>query len=223
VPCQVGGGRTVQKSGERWVNGVQHGARPGKSLGPFTNNPPRSAVHVLTASDERVELPLGFQLDFQLGHVEIFGIIQLAKHNRVDELRDTLSDPAGVLFLGDVKENDFRREARGDEVKQIGHLGRIDLLLEEIGEWMSAHRCVLEGIAEVLGEGTLTRTEEARDPHTDALVWLGRCFGDRLQQHGVLIADAVGRDVFGDLRIDRLFVGLVDLDDLLDLPGQVSG
>ena len=38
----------------------------------------------------------------------------------------------------------------------------------------------------------------------------------------VLVPDAVGGDVLGDLGVDRLLVGLVDLDDLLDLPVEVA-
>ena len=86
-----------------------------------------------------------------------------------------------------------------------------------------ADRAVLEGVAEVLGERAFARAEEAGDPDADALVRLGRGLGDGLEQGVVLVPDAVGGDVLGDLGVDRLLVGLVDLDDLLDLPRQVAG
>ena len=49
-----------------------------------------------------------------------------------------------------------------------------------------------------------------------ALVRLGRGIGDRFQELGILVSDTVGCDVFGDLRVDGLLVGLVDLDDLFE-------
>ena len=45
--------------------------------------------------------------------------------------------------------------------------------------------------------------------------------GDGLEQFVVLVPDAVGGDVLGDLGVDRLLVGLIDLDDLLDLAAEV--
>ena len=92
--------------------------------------------------------------------------------------------------------------------------------MNSVGEVVAQDRAVLEGVAEVLGERTLARAEEARDPDADALVRLGRGLGDRLQQLGVLVPDAVGGDVLGDLGVDRLLVGLIDLDDLLDLAAR---
>ena len=84
------------------------------------------------------------------------------------------------------------------------------------------HVAVLQGIAEVLGERAFARAEEAGDPDADAFVRVGRGLGDGLEQMGVLVPDAVGGDVLGDLGVDRLLVGLIDLDDLLDLAAEVS-
>ena len=86
---------------------------------------------------------------------------------------------------------------------------------------LAQDRVVLESIAEVLGERAFARAEEARDPDADALVRVGRGLGDGLEQMGVLVADAVGGDVLGDLGIDRLLVGLIDLDDLFDLAAEI--
>ena len=47
----------------------------------------------------------------------------------------------------------------------------------------------------------------------------GLCNG--FQESRVLIADAVRGNVLGDFRIHGLLVGLIDLDDLFDLPTQI--
>ena len=54
--------------------------------------------------------------------------------------------------------------------------------LKRSAKSLAQHRVVLQGIAEVLGERAFARAEEARDPDADALVRLGRCLGDRLEQ-----------------------------------------
>jgi hypothetical protein len=48
------------------------------------------------------------------------------------------------------------------------------------------------------------------------------CFGDGLEQRGVVVTDCLRWNVFGDLREYRFLFLLIDLRDLLDLAGQVG-
>ena len=49
-----------------------------------------------------------------------------------------------------------------------------------------------------------------------------RGVGHRFEDLGVLVTNTVGGDVLGDFLVYRLFVGLIDLNDLFDLPTEIT-
>ena len=84
-------------------------------------------------------------------------------------------------------------------------------------------RPVLDRQAEQLRERRLARTEEAGHPDGDAFVRLLRRLLVPLEHLHEMPLDGVGDDVLVDFGGDDVLGGLVDLDDLLDLPGDVVG
>ena len=80
-----------------------------------------------------------------------------------------------------------------------------------------------QDVAQVLGKGGLAGAEKARDPDADALGGVAGRVGDGLQDLHVLLLDAVGGHVLGDLVVDGLLVLLVELDDLFDRFGKIAG
>jgi hypothetical protein len=80
---------------------------------------------------------------------------------------------------------------------------------------------VLNGQTEHLREAGLAGPEEARHPDGDAFVWLVRRLPVRVEDACVVTANGIGDDVLVDLVENALFVGLIDLDDLLDAPTDV--
>ena len=93
---------------------------------------------------------------------------------------------------------------------------------EQVGGAIARERSVLEREPEELGEARLAGSEEAGDPDADALVRLVRRLRVALEDRAEVGADRVGGDVFVDLLADELLVGLVDLDDLFDVPLDVG-
>jgi len=95
------------------------------------------------------------------------------------------------------------------------------LLLEELGESVPAYLFILQSVTKILGKRTFPRAEKARNPHANALVWLCRGFGNCFEQLGVLIANTVCGNVFRNFLVHGLLVGLINLDDLLDLAIEI--
>jgi hypothetical protein len=223
IPVPLGVRPGVGRGVRGRVEVVQDGTGPGELLRPLADHPPVELVDRLARLDELVELALALKLDLQLGDVEVLGVAQLPEQDRVHQLGDPLGHLPRVPLLGDLEEDDLRRHLQVDQVEQLADLLLADLPLEEGGEVLAEHPAVLEGVAEVLGERTLARAEEPGDPDPHALGRLGGGLGDGLQELAVLVPDAVGGDVLGDLGVDRRLVGLIDLDDLLDLAAEVTG
>ena len=71
------------------------------------------------------------------------------------------------------------------------------------------------------GKAGLTRAEKPGGPHPDGLVGLIEGFVVFLEDFGEVAPDRCGRDVFLDLLLDHPLVGLVDLDDLLDVAADI--
>ena len=207
----------------RRVEVVQHGAGTCNPLGTRPDDGPVSLVEGLAEFDEILEPPFRFEFDLQFGDVPFLGIAEFPEKDDVHQLGDPLCDPSCVLLLGDLEKYDLGRDLGVDQVEQIRNPFVIQLPLEEPRKVLTQNLRVLQSIAEVLGERTFARAEEARDPDAYALVRLSRCFGDSFEQHGILVPDAVRRYVLAHLRVDRLLVGLVDLDDLFDPLAQIPG
>ena len=142
---------------------------------------------------------------------------QHAVHER-GNIRAALAGPV----LLDVEHDHFRFHVRVDDVDEVVYVGVVYPRLEEIGGSCSEDFFVRQHVAQVLGEGGLARAEEAGDPDSDTLSGFGARLVDRFEEVSVLPAYAVGDDILGDLRVDGVLVRLVDLDDLLDLPVEVS-
>jgi hypothetical protein len=107
------------------------------------------------------------------------------------------------------------------ESKEVVHPLIIDLLLEQLGKSLPAYLSVFQGVAKILGKRTFPRAEKARNPDANALVRLCWGFGNRFEKLGVLIANAICGNIFCNFLIHRLLVGLIDLDDLLDLAIEI--
>src|SRR5262249_7350753 len=138
------------------------------------------------------------------------------------QLGDPLRHLASVTLLGYLEKNDLCGSLRIDEVQEVADAFILDLLLEEVCEVLAQKCLILKSVAEVLGKGAFSRPEESRHPNADPFVRVGRGLGDGSEQLVVLFADAVCSDIFGDLIVNGLLVGLIDLDDLLNLTAQVT-
>ena len=207
----------------RRIEVVQHGTGTCNPLGTRPDDGPVSLVEGLAEFDEILEPPFRFEFDLQFGDVPFLGIAEFPEKDDVHQLSDPLRDPSGVLLLGDLEKYDLGRDLGVDQVQEVSSPFVIQLPLEEPRKVLTQNLRVLQSITEVLGERTLTGAEEARDPDAYAFVRLSRCFGDSFEQHGILVPDAVRRYVLAHLRVDRLLVGLVDLDDLFDPLAQIPG
>ena len=164
----------------RRVEVVQHGAGTCNPLGTRPDDGPVSLVEGLAEFDEILEPPFRFEFDLQFGDVPLLGVTKLPEEDDVHQLGDPLRDPSGVLLLGDLEKYDLGRDLGVDQVQEVSSPFVIQLPLEEPRKVLAQNLRVLQSIAEVLGERTFARAEEARDPDAYALVRLSRCFGDQL-------------------------------------------
>src|SRR5262249_9401158 len=112
--------------------------------------------------------------------------------------------------------------ALADRLEQHGDRVVADPRGEQIGSAVAREHSILERETEVLGKARLTGSEEARYPDTDALVRLVRRFRVALEDRAVVRANGIGCDVLGELLTDELLIGLVALDDFLDVPLYVG-
>jgi hypothetical protein len=127
---------------------------------------------------------------------------------------------SGPVFL-DIEHYDLGWDGLVVEVYEVAEFRVVQLGLEEIRRPLAEHLFVGEDVAEVLGEGRLTGAEETRDPDPYPLGRLDAGGVDRQKEITVLVLDPVGGDVLGDLVVDGVRLGLVELDDLFDLPIEV--
>ena len=207
----------------RRVEVVHYGAGTCNPLGTRPDDGPVSLVEGLAEFDEILEPPFRFEFDLQFGDVPFLGVAEFPEEDDVHQLGDPLRDPAGVLLLGDLEEDDLGRDLGVDQVKQVVHPVVGHLSLEQPRKVVVEDLGVLQRIAQVLGERTFPGAEETRDPDAYGFVRLGGSLGDRLEQQRILILDTGRRYVLTHLRIDGLLVGLVDLDDLFDPLIQIPG
>ena len=75
-----------------------------------------------------------------------------------------------------------------------------DLRREQLAGAPGRGSPVLQRQPEELGEARLAGAEEAGDPDADALVRLVRRLAVALEDRAEVVADRVGRDVFGESR-----------------------
>ena len=91
-------------------------------------------------------------------------------------------------------------------------------ILQVLKEWITIDGDAgVEGQAEILGEGALAGSVEARYPDTDLVLATRIHGGLHLEQQFVeLFVDAVGDDVLGDFLLEPLLLGNAIGDDLFD-------
>jgi hypothetical protein len=178
---------------------VQYPTGSGDFLGSLADLFPAFCVQFVALCDKSVKLAFLFQFDFEFGDVEVFGVAEFPKQDRVDQLGNPLRDFASVPLLGDLEQDDLGWNSCGDRINQVGHLRTVDLLFEQGSVVLPHYFIVLQSIAEVLRKGAFTGAKEARDPDAHAVVRISRGLGDGLQQGGVLLLDAVRGNVLGDL------------------------
>lgn len=172
---------------------------------------------------ESVETARFLERDLEFGEVEITRIVEALQEEPVHDLGDALVASADASVGRDVEDDRLGGYLLGDVAEQNLDLGIAGTLGEDPRRTFTDDRAVLEGETEVLRKARLTGTEEARYPDSDAFVGLLGRFPVALQDLCQVTTDGVGDHILGELVMDDLLVGLVNLDHLLDVAGDVVG
>ena len=204
------------------IHFVEDGTSPGNLLGPLADLVPVTILG-LTPGDEIVEFSLRFQFDLQLGNVMVLGIAKLSQQDGVNNFADLFRCPLHRSGIHrDVEHDDLRRYAGVDEIDPFPDPPVIHLVLEQLAGRFSQNIPVSQNVSQILGKGRLTGTEEPGDPDTYPFVRLLWSVCNTSQYFAILVLDPVRSNVLRDLRVDGLFVSLVDFDDFFDFLCQVT-
>ena len=84
-------------------------------------------------------------------------------------------------------------------------------------------RPVFDSQAKVLGKTGFTGAEKTGYPDADPLMGFFGGLPVTIKDALVMTADGLGKHIFLDLVLDQRFVGLVHLDDFLDVPVDLVG
>ena len=178
----------------------------------------------LVARLEVVETALGFQVDLQLGDVDVLGVAEVTDKAPVHDLGHALVGRTDAAVGGDVEDDGVGGDALGDLLQQHLELGAVAAAgSKQLGRGRAADVAVGQGQSKDLGKAGLAGAEEPGDPDADALVGVGRRLVEPLQDPQVMVEDGIRDDVFLDLAAEDGVVGLVNLDDLLDGAVHLTG
>jgi hypothetical protein len=182
---------------------------------------PGFPVQVLERRLEFFQLPLGLKCDFELGEIDILRVVEACQEQAVHDLRQHLIAGPDPAIRGDVENHRVRGDFLVDGIEDNAELVVVCPRREQLRGWRPHDVAVFDRKPQHLGEAGLAASEEAGDPDGDAFVRLLRGFLIALQHPNKVFLDRVGHDVLADFRSNPVGRGLVDLDDLLDLPGDV--
>ena len=173
---------------------MQNGARA--VISALRPDGSQSLFQVLAGGDELRQFALGFEFDFQFCNVKVFRVPKLTQEDGVHQLGNSLRDFPCVGLLRHFKEDDLGWRLGVYEVEQVAGPSIAQLLLKKISEFVAENLPVFQCVAEVLGERTFARPEEARHPHAHAFVRIAGGLSDGFEEILVLLADTIGGDVF---------------------------
>ena len=146
--------------------------------------------------------PIALEAALQRGHLQVARIPGPLQHLVVKHRRDILHRRPGEHLAGEIEEHHRSGVAAGDSGKDGPRLGRVQAILEVLEKAGAVHaHALVEGQTEILGEGTLARAVEARDPdaHLIAAAHI-HCHLHPGEQALKLFLKVRGDDILGDLR-----------------------
>ena len=190
---------------------------------------PVNAVQFLLGPGlEGVQATVHFQHPLQFRHLEVLGIAGPLQHLQVEHRGNVFHGGPGQHLAGQIEEDDRRVIGGGDLVEQRPSGHGPELVLQELEEAVATdHHRAVQGEAQVLGEGTLARPVESRNPDADFVAAATLLSGLHLpQQVRETLLDVFGDHVFGDFRPDLLIGAVLIGNDFLDgaaeRPGRVE-
>ena len=104
----------------------------------------------------------------------------------------------------------------------LAHTAIAEVFQEKLARRLSLHGPVTENVTEVLREGGFPGPEETGDPHSDAFIGFRRRTGHGAKEVFVLRLYSLCGDVFRKFGINRVLVGVVDLDDFFNGSGEIA-
>ncbi len=165
---------------------------------------------------ERCQLPCRLQVDLELRVDDAARVAQPRQQRPVQREHHALTLAVDIPVRQQVHEHDDGLGLLMDDVQQRLGSRRLRTSEEALSCRLAEEIPVFEQVPQHLGEARLARTEEAADPDVGLLARHRQTLAVGLEHPGQRVDDVLCGDVLVDLIRDDLFVGELDLDDLLD-------
>jgi hypothetical protein len=174
---------------------------------------------LLEQRQELVVTPVALQLALQRRNLEIARVAGPLQHLVEQHFGHFRHGGTGDLLARQVEHEHGGGEAFGNGGEQRLGGGALEPVLQVLDEGYAVDRdAIVEGQAQVLGEGAFARAIEAGDPDADFILAADIHRGFHLQQQVLeLLVDALGDHVFGDFRLQSGLLRNAIGDDLLDV------
>ena len=215
---------TVRRGVEHFVQLVHDEARFGNCECGF----PLLAIPILAQQTcvgffESRELSACFQCDFEFSEVEVACVTEALQKEPIHDLSDGLIARTDAAIRGNIEDDGVGRDALRDALENDRELVVADAIREQLCGAGAAHILIIQSEAEHFRETRFARPEESGNPNGDTLVRFLRCLKVAFENLDVVLLNRLGGDVFADLLFDDVLIGLIDLDDLLDVTRDVAG
>ena len=166
-------------------------------------------------------LAIAFDEEFEVSDLGDLRIARPLLNFHVQHVAHRHGGVAGDLLRTEVEQDHLRVEAIGHGRQQglglVGAQAFLECIPEEAGAELPLG---VQGEAEVLAEGALTRAIETGDPDPDLRLTTIEGVLHQLQELDVGGVDLVGDDVLGDFRLQLRFFNAAVGDDFFDLAIQ---
>ena len=182
---------------------------------------PRLSVQFLEGLFEHFELVIRFKRDFELGKVDVLGVIEACEKKPIHDFRQHLVAGSDAAIGRDVEDDGMRRDLLVDGFQDDFELWVTRACGKTARSRGAQDVTVLDRKAKHLGKARFARTEEAGDPDRDSFMGLLRSLLILFQHLHEVLLYRVRYHILVDFGGDDVGVGLVNLDDLLDLPSDV--
>lgn len=127
----------IRRSIQLRVKLMQNGARTRQFLRPGTGCLPVFVQKSLAGGDKLRQFAFGLKLDFQLSNVKVLRLPKLTQEDGVHQLGNSLRDLPCVGLLRHFKKDDLCWCIGVNKVEQVAGAGIVELLLEEISEFLA--------------------------------------------------------------------------------------